>query len=166
MRVGPGLGQTCKEPAPGGADLAYDAPVRARQATLRRKRQSERDTRVTSGDGGAGRRSDRTFVAYVLDQLGGLPGVESRAMFGGHGLYCGGEFFAIIFRGRLYFRTSPATRPAYQASGMSAFRPSARQTLNSYYEVPAEVLEDAAEVARWARAAVAAGAKPRSRERA
>lgn len=76
-------------------------------------------------------------------------------MFGGHGLYRNGTFFAIVYRGRLYFRTSAATQPEYQARGMQRFRPSARQTLRSYYEVPADVLEDPAEVARWARSAAA-----------
>jgi DNA transformation protein len=113
---------------------------------------------VTRGPRGLGAAGDAGFLAFVLDQLGGSPDVESRAMFGGHGLYRKGTFFAIVSRGRLYFRTNEATRPDYQARGMRPFRPSARQTLTSYYEVPAEVLEEPAEVARWARAAaVAAG---------
>jgi DNA transformation protein and related proteins len=94
-----------------------------------------------------------SFLAFVLDQLGETPAIESRAMFGGHGLYRDGTFFAIVYRGRLYFRTTPETQAAFKARGMKPFRPRARQSLNSYYEVPADVLEDAAEVARWARAA-------------
>lgn len=76
-------------------------------------------------------------------------------MFGGHGFYQEGAFFAIVAAGRLYFRTSEATRGAYRERGMDAFRPGARQTLTSYYEVPPEVLEDPAELTRWARQAVA-----------
>ncbi len=75
-------------------------------------------------------------------------------MFGGHGLYSGGAFFAIIFRGRLYLRTDEATRGAYLERGMKPFRPSATQKLGSYYEVPPEVLEDALALERWAKAAV------------
>jgi DNA transformation protein len=101
------------------------------------------------------RSGDASFLAFVLDQLGGRSAIESRAMFGGHGLYRDGTFFGIVFRGRLYFRTSEATRPEYEAQGMKRFRPGERQTLRSYYEVPADVLEDPAEVARWARAAAA-----------
>ena len=98
---------------------------------------------------------DGTFLEFVLDQLDRLRGIESRAMFGGHGLYLNGTFFAILWRGRLYFRTDAVTRADYQARGMKPFRPRTWQTLGSYYEVPAEVLEDPAEIARWARAAVA-----------
>lgn len=99
---------------------------------------------------------DASFLAFVLDQLAEAGEIESRAMFGGHGLYRDGTFFAIVFRGRLHFRTSPATQPEYEARGMKPFRPNARQSLTSYYEVPAEVLEDAAELRRWAHAAAAA----------
>lgn len=113
---------------------------------------------MTGGRGSRGRSGvapDASFLAFVLDQLGSSPGIESRAMFGGHGLYRAGTFFAIVYRGRLYFRTSAATQPEYRARGMKPFRPRARQSLTSYYEVPADVLEDPAEVARWAREAAA-----------
>lgn len=86
-------------------------------------------------------------------------------MFGGHGLYQGRVFFAIVHRGRLYFRVDDATRPTYEARGMNPFRPGPRQTLGRYYEVPADVLEDAAVAARWARAAVGAGAASKARAR-
>lgn len=109
--------------------------------------------------------SDRTFLDFVLDQLRGLPALKCWAMFGGHGLYQGPVFFAIVHRGRFYFRVGDATRAAYEARGMKPFRPGPSQTLKSYYEVPADVLEDAAEGARWARAAAAAGVERGSRVR-
>jgi DNA transformation protein len=89
-----------------------------------------------------------SFREYVLEQLG--EGIECRAMFGGHGLYREGTFFAILFRGHLYFRTSPRTRKEFVRRGMTPFRPRARQTLRSYYEVPPDVLEDREELRRWA----------------
>ena len=98
--------------------------------------------------------SSASFRDFVLDQLSGLGEVECRAMFGGHGLYSSGTFFAIIFRARLYLRTDEATRDAFLERGMKPFRPSATQKLGSYYEVPPEVLEDAPALETWARAAV------------
>ena len=91
---------------------------------------------------------------FVLDQLKGLGGLECRAMFGGFGLYAGGKFFAIRFQGRLYFRTDATTRPSYVERRMKPFRPNARQQLTSYYEVPADVIEDADGLGAWARAAL------------
>lgn len=104
------------------------------------------------------RRPDSGFLDFVLDQLSSLPGVESRAMFGGHGIYGGGTFFAIAYRGRLFFRVDDGSRPEYVARGMKPFRPGANMTMGSYYEVPADVLEDARELVRWARVSVKASA--------
>ncbi|TKB72707.1 MAG: TfoX/Sxy family protein [Nitrospira sp.] len=50
------------------------------------------------------------FKDFVLDQLADLHGVNARAMFGGYGLYQGGDFFGIIHEGRLYFKTNDERR--------------------------------------------------------
>lgn len=93
------------------------------------------------------------FRDYVEDQLGA--GFSFRAMFGGTGISLGESFFGIVSRGRLYFRTGPLTRSDYVGRGMTCFKPSARQTLHSYYEVPADILEDAEALRQWARRAAA-----------
>jgi len=93
------------------------------------------------------------FRDYVAEQLGG--GMTFRAMFGGTGIYLGDAFFGIISGSRLYFRTSPRTRKDYVDQGMKPFKPNARQTLKSYYEVPADVLENAETLRAWARRAAA-----------
>ncbi len=104
---------------------------------------------------------DDAFVRFVRDQLRALGEVRSRAMFGGHGLYLQGVFFGIVFDGRLYLKTDAATVAAYAAAGMGPFRPTARQTLARYYEVPPEILEDGERLDGWARTAVAvAGGEP------
>ena len=109
---------------------------------------------------GISRRAD-TFKDYALDQLRGMGEVDCRPMFGGHGLYHGGVFFGILFKGRLYFKTSPATVRPYKEAGMKPFRPSARMTLKNYYEVPPEVLDDAATLTAWADRALSAREKSR-----
>ncbi len=96
---------------------------------------------------------DTSFRDFVLDQLARLGHVRAQAMFGGHGLYAGAQFFGIIHRGRLYFRTTPETRTEYERRGMARFRPNERQTLKSYYEVPADVVEDPETLVEWARRA-------------
>lgn len=89
-----------------------------------------------------------SFRDFVAEQLG--DGIHIRAMFGGYGLYRGDDFFGIVFKGRLYFRTGPLARKEYVRRGMKAFKPSARTTLKTYYEVPADVLEDREKVRAWA----------------
>ncbi len=97
-----------------------------------------------------------SFKEFVLDQLRTLGSIEARPMFGGHGLYCGNVFFGIIFKGRLYFSTNATTRRRYVKQGMKPFQPNARQTLGKYYEVPADVMENADELVAWAQSATAA----------
>lgn len=89
-----------------------------------------------------------SFRDYVGEQLG--PEATFRAMFGGYGLYHGDAIFGIVFKGRLYFRTGPRSRAPYVEKGMASFKPNARQTLKSYYEVPADVLENAEMLRAWA----------------
>lgn len=91
------------------------------------------------------------FRDFVLDQLADLRGVTARAMFGGYGLYHRETFFGIIHKGRLYFKVTPATIALYKAHGMKPFRPNAKQTLKTYYEVPPDVVEDAEQLVIWAK---------------
>ena len=105
------------------------------------------------------------YRAYVLEQLAGLAGLSARRMFGGVGLYCEELFFGLIDNDTLYLRVNDDNRADYTARGMSQFRPYAdRPELSmSYYEAPADVLEDAAQLVSWARRSVAAAmaaAKP------
>ena len=91
-----------------------------------------------------------SFKDFVLDQLSGIEGVTARAMFGGHGIYCGKTFFGILWRGRLFLKTNDRTRSAYEDRGMKPFAPNQRQTLKNYLEVPADVVERGDELCRWA----------------
>ncbi len=86
-------------------------------------------------------------------------------MFGGHGLYRDGTFFGILFRGRLYLKTDAQGLPRYRAHGMGPFRPNARQTLRSYYEVPPDILGDPESLVDWAREALRAQVFPGPRRR-
>ena len=96
---------------------------------------------------------ENSFVAYVLDQLAAVDGLGCRAMFGGHGLYRGPTFFGIVFGGRLYLKTDDETAREYVRRGMQPFHPNDRQVLRTYYEVPADVLEDRRRGTEWAEAA-------------
>jgi DNA transformation protein len=91
-----------------------------------------------------------SFKDFVEDQLAGLRGLRFKAMFGGYGLYRDETFFAIVFRDRLYFKTDETTRADYEDRGMTCFRPSRKQALKNYLEVPAEILEDRDELIAWA----------------
>jgi DNA transformation protein len=99
-------------------------------------------------------KKDDSFKDFVLDQLQGLDDVEARQMFGGFGVYQDETFFGIIHKSRLYFKIDGSTVGEYRKRRMKPFRPNAKQTLKSYYQVPVDILEDAAELAEWAGRAI------------
>jgi DNA transformation protein len=106
-----------------------------------------------------------SYREYVLEQLAGLGRVRSLRMFGGVGLYCDDLFFALIAGDTLYLKTDDGNRGDFVDRGMGPFRPFRNKPLweMSYFEVPADVLEDAEAMTAWARkalrAALAAPAK-------
>src|SRR5262245_45439423 len=111
------------------------------------------------------------FRRYVLEQLAELRGVVPRRMFGGVGLYHDGLFFGLIDDDVLYLKVDATTRPEYEARGMKPFCPfpdDPSRQMGGYYTVPAEVLEDTAQLAEWSRRAcqvalIARNAQPASR---
>ena len=107
------------------------------------------------------------FLQYVIEQLAGVGRVAPRRLFGGIGLYSNERIFGLIFGDIVYFKVNDSNRGDYEARGMNRFRPFAEKPLLSmtYFEVPADVLEDADECAAWARQSTAVSATPRSRPR-
>ena len=104
--------------------------------------------------------SKNSFKEFILDQLEPLGSVNGRSMFGGFGMYRGETFFGIVFKGRLYFNNDSSTVSSYTGKETKPFRPSQKQTLKFYYEVPVEILEDEGQLVEWARKAVATGQRP------
>jgi DNA transformation protein len=99
-------------------------------------------------------KQDESFKDLVLDQLQYLVDVEARRMFGGYGLYQDETIFGIIHRGKLFFKIDESTVGAYRKFKMKPFRPNAKQTLKSYYQVPQDVVEDMDILCKWAVQAV------------
>jgi DNA transformation protein len=99
----------------------------------------------------------KQFAEYVIEQLQDLERLTSRRMFSGVGLYSDGLFFGLLYHERLYFKTDDTTRPDYEARGSEGFcpRPNIARLKMTYYSVPADVLEDAEELVKWARQAKA-----------
>lgn len=96
------------------------------------------------------------YIEYVREQLASLGRVTSRRMFGGVGLYANGLFFAILDGDRLYFKTDDSNRADYEARGSKPFCPfpDKPELKMNYHDVPADLLDDAEELSRWAKKAV------------
>jgi DNA transformation protein and related proteins len=98
------------------------------------------------------------YLEYVLEQLSGLPNVTSRRMFSGAGFYQDDVFFGLLFSDTLYLKVNDGNRADYESRGMQRFKPYKDKPHLSftYYEVPAEVLEDRDELLAWAQKSVRA----------
>ena len=91
------------------------------------------------------------FLDYVIDQLCGWGEVSARRMFGGAGLYRDGRMFGLVADDVAYLKVDDSNRAAFEKAGSAPFKPYPHNTtVMPYYEIPADVLEDPAELARWA----------------
>lgn len=100
------------------------------------------------------KKASSTFVTEVVSLLAEVGEIRAKAMFGGHGIYCGTTFFALIAAGKLYFKVNDDSRGEYAARGTGPFSPAPGKVMKSYYEVPRDVFESDEELVRWARRAV------------
>jgi len=100
------------------------------------------------------------YLTYVLEQLAGVERLAHRRMFGGVGFYSGERFFGLVHDDTLYFKADATNAADYQVRGMRRFMPAPKrpEAQLGYYEVPADVLEDAELLVSWARKAIAVAA--------
>ena len=94
------------------------------------------------------------FLDYVThDLLSKLRDVTVKHMFGGFGLYQGPVFFAIIAEDVLYFKADDTTREKYESAGSKPFSyttKSGKKVVMTYWQVPAEIMENKTAAAEWA----------------
>lgn len=93
------------------------------------------------------------ILTHILELLRPLGGVTARAMFGGHGLYHNGKMFAIVVEGELYFKVTDATRPEFEERGLKpvTYDRNGKTVAMSYWQAPAECLDDARPMVEWAK---------------
>lgn len=110
------------------------------------------------------------FVAHCLELLSTLgPAVRARRMFGGHGLFAGDLFVALIADDRLYLKADAATRAAFQRAGCTPFAYSRRErgaVTMSYWSAPDEAMDSPQGMQPWARLALASALRAQADKRA
>ncbi len=100
------------------------------------------------------------FVAFVVDQLSQMGDISVRRMFGGAGLYADGIIFALIADDVAYLKADESNKQDFVRAGSRPFKPYPdKKTTMSYYDIPAEVLEDRVELAQWARRSLSVARK-------
>src|SRR3546814_20306521 len=85
-----------------------------------------------------------------------LGGVSIRRMFGGAGLYCRGLMSGLIHDDTIYLKADAETAKAFEARGCGPFtyEGKGKPVQVSYWQMPAELVDDADEAATWAETAL------------
>jgi len=104
------------------------------------------------------------YLAYILEQLERLAGLRTRRMFGGVGLYSGELFFGLIDDDTLFFKSDSTNSAEYIARNMPRFMPFPErpEAVMAYFQVPADIIEDAESLVAWARKSVAVALSSRA----
>jgi DNA transformation protein len=109
------------------------------------------------------------LVTHVLELLAPLGDVRSRAMFGGHGIYCGDRMFALEAYGKIFLKADDGNRAEFEALGLPPFTyenaKTGKKATMSYYEAPETALDQSSELCRWAKSALAAAERSGTRKK-
>lgn len=113
------------------------------------------------------------FIGFVQELLEKWGQVNSRRMFGGHGLYYEGLMFAIVMDKCLYLKADAVNRADFEALNLTPFTypMKGKDVALSYWSAPDAIFDEPAEAVRWAMSAWDAAlrghvAKAQAREKA
>jgi DNA transformation protein len=104
------------------------------------------------------------FARHVTELLSGLGRLNTRPMFGGHGLYCDGTFFGFVLDDVLYLKADDESRPRFVAARLKPFIYNKRRSRN-YYRAPPDALESPDAAVSWAREALAAALRTKRKKK-
>jgi DNA transformation protein and related proteins len=98
---------------------------------------------------------DPDFIRELFAEFGE---VSIKRMFGGQGLYAGSLMFGLVADAVIYLKADETTSPAYAAENCAPFgfeTKHGRRVLTSYWRLPDRLYDEPAELAQWARSALA-----------
>jgi len=113
------------------------------------------------------------YTDYLKELFGQFGPIESRRMFGGHGIYYQGIMFGLVMDEVLYLKADAVLAPQFELRGLKPFQyQKGERLINlSFYMAPDELFDDPEEARIWATRAYEAAlrsaslAKPRARAR-
>lgn len=93
------------------------------------------------------------FVEYLNEMFEFFGPVNARKMFGGYGLYHDGLMFGLVTDDMLYLKADVENAHQFEKLGLGKFEYMKGNKVMkiSYYQAPAEVMEDREQAAMWAR---------------
>jgi DNA transformation protein len=105
------------------------------------------------------------YLDFLIEQFAVMGHITTRAMFGGHTLYCDAVPFALVANNAVFLKADDHNRPTFLDRGLQAFQPFPdKPGVMQYYETPPEIFEDPEAMKRWAGAAIAAGRRAHAKK--
>jgi DNA transformation protein and related proteins len=105
--------------------------------------------------------NSKDFVAFAEELLSPVGPVTVRRMFGGHGVYADGVFFAILDDDELFLKTDDETRARFVEADCRMWTyPGTDET--NYYRPPDDAHDDPESMAPWARLGLEAALRARA----
>jgi DNA transformation protein len=103
------------------------------------------------------------FAAYLPEVFHEFGPISVRKMFGGHGVYHDGLMIGLIADDTLYLKVDAQSVAEFEALDLPQFKyPKGNKLVGmSYYQAPADALEDPDEMREWAQLAFAAALRSR-----
>jgi DNA transformation protein and related proteins len=98
------------------------------------------------------------LASYVEEQLAFLGRISTKSIFGGIGIFVDERLLGIVMEDKLYLHTDANNLQVYQQRGMPQFKPypNAFDLTTDHHRVPAEIVDDPAQLKRWGEEALAA----------
>ncbi len=97
-----------------------------------------------------------SLATYVTEHLAFLGRTSNRAIFGGIGIFVEERLLGIVINECLYLHTGDSNIADYASRGMEQFKPypNAFDLTTDHHRVPAEIIEDPAQLKEWGQRAL------------
>ncbi|MCG8432881.1 MAG: TfoX/Sxy family protein, partial [Gammaproteobacteria bacterium] len=91
----------------------------------------------------------------------------ARAMFGGYGIYIDKVMFALVADDELYLKVDDLNKTRFTDAGLEAFTylKQGKPFKMSYFQAPADAMEEPEEMREWARSAIDAALRAAAKKR-
>ncbi len=91
------------------------------------------------------------FLEFLTDQLSTFDAIEIKKMFGGYGFFKEGLMFGMVGNDSFRLKVDDTNKEDYIVKGMEPFQSASKKKGMPYWEVPQDILEDKAVLAKWAK---------------
>ena len=102
----------------------------------------------------------------ITELFSGFGPVAVRRMFSGSGVFADGLMIALVVDGVIYLKADDSLVPLFEREGQAPFSyktRDGRRTLKSYWRMPERLYDEPDELAEWARRAMQAVRRARSK---